>query len=446
MDEPKDQLKPDLMNDQPASSGDDCFDASERRTVGGEQASESGWEAEGYKEGGELCITPPAKSHDNNHSHNQTNNYSILGSGIDTLALSLYVKWKDDSLIDYLEDLKLNAQVQNQPLEGQLDEEWCEDVWRFKIQTFGTKGYAYILVANDYSMKLSRNANPNSMPNLLLEIRSETLWSLGTKEAIERILRHIKRRASSIEKIKPSRVDICVDIEMPEDEWSASLLDKRISRAKKTHIFMDHDKVTGLQIGSGDLFVRIYDKGKEIKEISKKKWMYGVWGIDEPREGTKVIRVEFQIRRAILKTLGIYKLEDLNKEINPTWAYLTQYWLKFLETKEKNRDRQEVLPWWHTVQNGFSENCEPSRRVRNIAIKLEQEQLAKRALAYLEDLKASEIEATRLPKDAEWTLEDCWKLLIWHLHKMGIDDIEISRNIIKKTVNYQRQDNEVLPF
>jgi hypothetical protein len=397
---------------------------------------------EQINEGGDLCITPPSKSHNNNHN----NNYSILSSGIDTLVLSMYVTWKDESLFEYLENLKNEAQAIKEPKQGKLGVHSSEDSWCFNIMTHGSKGYAYVLVAKDYTLKMVRTREPGSMPNVLIEIRSETLWTLGVIEAVNRIIKLIKRLSISINKIKPNRVDLCVDFEMPEDEWSTEILKKKVTRARKSQVFMENDVLTGIQIGSGDLLVRIYDKAHEIEKISKKQWMYVLWVIDKPREGTKIIRIEFQIRRPILKAFGIILLEDLYREINSLWAYLTQHWLKFLETPEKNLDRQTVLPWWQAVQAGYGEKCEPAERIRHISVRMEQEQIAKRALSFLVYLMASEISASRLDQEGEWSLDDIWKVLVWQLHRMEISDDRISEMIKRKIPEYQRQDGEEVPF
>jgi hypothetical protein len=398
------------------------------------------------RQGGDLCITPPSNSHNDNQEQDQPSDYSILCSGIDTLVLTFYVTWKDESIFDYLENLKKNAQILGEELEGKLGNEGFEDIWMFKIQTHGSRGYAYILKANDYTLKLARKQNLGTMPNAVVEIRSETLWTLGEKEAVKRITQLINQYATSIDKIKPSRVDLCVDLELPEEEWTTKILDNKVTRAPTVKTFEEYDKITGIQIGSGDLFVRIYDKILEIRKISKKTWMYAVWGIDKVKEEKKVIRVEFQIRRPVLMTLGVNEIEDLYREMNSIWAYLTQEWVKFLERKEKNKERQKALPWWYAVQCGYKGICEPSKRVRPVAIRMQQEQIAKRILTGLENLMASVIAARRLEIDSDWTLNHCWIEFGWRLLQMGINDIQISNNIKKKVVNYQRQDNETVPF
>ena len=441
--------------------------ASERRTVGGEQASESGEpvaEPQGFSSninnprlslaaypeldnpGGALCNTPPSKSHNDNHN----NKYTILSSGIDTLVLSVYVTWTNDNIFSWLEIRKKEAQAFNEPSQGMIDVDGSFDPWRFKMLPKGSRAYEFVLVAPDYSLKIARVKQTGTMPNVMIEIRSETLWSLGVKESIERILNILKQITLSIDEVKPSRVDLCVDLLMPEEDWSADLKENRVCRSLKINVWQDRegdkDVLETLQIGKGDLIVRIYDKEKEIRNVSKKLWMYAIWGINKAGYKTKIIRVEFQVKRPILKSFGIDDLSDLFSKQYALWANLTQEWIKFLEKPERNKDRQTVSSWWKAVQEGFGSIVPPLGRVKHIAQRMEQEQHVKRTLSYLANLMASEVAARRLSADAEWTLSDSLNVLVNLRDGMGLSDTEFSDNVKKKLVNYQRQDIEAVPF
>ena len=87
----------------------------------------------------------------------------------------------------------------------------------------------------------------------------------------------------------------------------------------------------GISIGKGNISARLYDKPLEIKQQSKKYWMYDVWGINKNDldDNHKIIRVEFQLRRELIKDLGANYFEDLLKGYGKIWAYCTQKWLKF---------------------------------------------------------------------------------------------------------------------
>lgn len=92
------------------------------------------------------------------------------------------------------------------------------------------------------------------------------------------------------------------------------------------------------QLGKNNL-VRIYDKYRELKARPQKMWETHLWG--EHKDCKTVTRVEFQLRRELLKQLGINTLDDLQSRIGEIWAYLTQMWFR-LDT-----------PWWAAVQSAF---------------------------------------------------------------------------------------------
>ena len=92
------------------------------------------------------------------------------------------------------------------------------------------------------------------------------------------------------------------------------------------------------QLGKNNL-VRIYDKCRELKARPQKMWETHLWG--EHKDCKTVTRVEFQLRREMLKQLDINTLDDLQSRIGEIWAYLTQMWFR-LDT-----------PWWAAVQSAF---------------------------------------------------------------------------------------------
>jgi hypothetical protein len=393
---------------------------------------------------GGSCVTPPLQSHISMTNNNQ-NKYKILCAGIDTLDLSIYVTWRDNKIFDQLETLKKEAQRINEAIGIDLGNEESEEQWLFMLQKNTFRGHEYCLIAKYYSLRISPKQNLGTMPNVFVEIRAEALWTFGEEEAVNKIIILLKQYTISINLIKPSRFDICLDIELPKDEWSQDILDNAITKAKVDYAYRRNKEIETMYVGEGDLLARIYNKAVEIK-IHNKEWMYAIWNIDKSRNGTRIIRVEFQLRRPVIKSLGINTIEDLYREKKSVWAYLSQNWLKFLVKEERNKERQKIFPWWIAVQNGFGEGNEPSTRVRHESIRMEKEQIAKRVLTFLENHQASVVADRKLSMESVWTLDNCYEEFKWTIRKMGIDDNEISNNIMKKVHKFQRQDNEKVPF
>ena len=254
---------------------------------------------------------------------------NILASGVDFLVLSMDIEWKDASLFTVLDELKEKAKQYSLDYQGQIKHFNPEEVWPFTIKPHGAKGFSWILNGADFTYKIANSPEPGSRPNAMIEIRSEALWRLGPEEVIKIALSLIEANGGRIIEAKLSRVDLCVDFLMPENIWSQSLMEYAVTRATDFVPYYTHKKLTGIRIGKNIISARLYDKPLEIQQQSRKVWMYDIWGINEIPEGKKIIRIEFQMRREVLKQLGLKKVEDLFQKIDQAWAYCTKNWLKF---------------------------------------------------------------------------------------------------------------------
>ncbi len=91
--------------------------------------------------GGRTTISPPAKicPEDQNTSR-------VLASNIDTLKLSLNIKWNDGYFFAALEEAKSLAQKgkSDYPLSFVIDEKEFQEYF-FNIKPHGTQGYEWIL-------------------------------------------------------------------------------------------------------------------------------------------------------------------------------------------------------------------------------------------------------------------------------------------------------------
>jgi len=256
-------------------------------------------------------------------------NKKILASGVDTLVLSLNVVWDEPLLFTYLDQLKAKAKECNADYQGELQHPFSPHPWPFSIRSHGTKGgYAWLLSGSDFTFKIGNWQDPGPRPSVMIEIRSEALWHLGTEEAIRIVLGIIESNRGRIVETKLSRVDLCTDVLMPEKRWSAELMDYAVTRATDHVPYYKHKRLTGIRIGKEAISARLYDKPLEITQQSQKTWMFDIWGISEVPKGKKIIRVEFQMRRRVLKELGLNTPRDLIEKSVNAWAYCTKDWLK----------------------------------------------------------------------------------------------------------------------
>ena len=332
---------------------------------------------------------------------------NILSSGVDTLVLTLDIEWQDTLLFSYLDELKEKAKNCDGDYPGELKYIASPSVWPFLIKAYGAKGYSWILSATDFTFKVGNWKEPGPRPSVIIEIRSETLWHLGAITAINTALGIIEANGGHICKARVSRVDLCVDVLMPEGWWNIKLLEYAVTRATDYAPYYRHKKLTGIRIGKGVVSVRLYDKPLEIAQQSKKTWMYDIWQVSEVPEGQKIIRVEFQIRREALKEQGIDTPFDLIEKAVNLWAYCTQNWLKFQDRPGLHHTQRSTFGWWEAIQNGFADVQGAEPLVREKAVCNDKKRLMQQINGLAISLHAIKQEEDGAAPDTPSSMQDC---------------------------------------
>ena len=360
----------------------------------------------------------------------------VLASGIDSLNLSLGVKWKDGFFHELLEMNKKAARDTGQSYPTTIKIPEFNDELLFMTLPSGSKGYNWLISGTQYALKFGKALLPNSRPNVFVEIRSETLWQFGIQDAIKRILLGLEWLHAEIIVVKPSRIDLCMDILIPDCEWDGDLFRSKVSRARKVAYYTKSDILTGVHIGKDNLSCRLYDKAEEIETQSHKTWMYDVWGIAEVPENKRAIRVEFQLRREPLKDLGIDTIDDCLKALDSIWGYCTRKWLKFQTHPGKHHTQRKTLDWWQTVQNDFIGVSDPVPAIRAKAVRATQLQLANQVVGLIIALAAVDDEFGITPLFEEVSQEGLVKVFRKALNLSGKSNLEL-----KDAVNRKRAKN-----
>lgn len=199
-----------------------------------------------------------------------------------------------------------------------------------------------------------------------------------------------------------------------------------------------NDKLTGISIGKGVVSARLYDKPLEIKQKSKKNWMYDVWGIKEVPDRMRIIRVEFQLRRGALKELNINTTVDLATNTENLWAYCTQRWLKFQNNPGKHHTQRKTFDWWKVVQNGFSTDWKGYPLIRHKALIQDSESLFSSAFGFF----LSHLAVEREIKGIEWgekvTVSDIIEAFKEKLLGEWLNEDDLTEKIYRKQARYHR--------
>lgn len=368
---------------------------------------------------------------------------NILASGVDSLVISLSLVWKDTSLFVVLDEAKEKAMKYSIDYSGEIKHFNPGEVWPFTIKPHGTKGFSWIVSGSDFTYKIANSLEPGSRPNVMVEIRSEALWRLGTEKAIKISLGLLEANRGCIIEAKISRLDLCCDFLLHDKHWSQSLMDYAVTRATDFTPYYTHKKLTGIRIGKDIISARLYDKALEIKQQSKKYWMYDIWGINEPPQGKKIIRIEFQLRREVLKQLGLKNVEDLFQKIDEAWAYCTKKWLKFQDRPGLHHTQRSTLKWYEEIQDGFNgvQGAEPL--VREKAISSDKQRLMQQANGLIVALHAIDQEENKADRDKPVEMIDCIRSYAVELNKHPLAPLEIQSKLKRKRSKYHRETPEI---
>jgi hypothetical protein len=143
-----------------------------------------------------------------------------------------------------------------------------------------------------------------------------------------------------------NRIDLYVDFVSPEDkEWPREAW---VTRAAGIDRYSENGIFTGWVIGKGGVMLaRMYYKllqaTKNGLDYLLPLWQEGGWKADE-----HVWRLEFQIKRDVLKQMGIDRLSDTLQNLDGLWSYATIEWLKLTipNPDDQTRARWPIHPLW----------------------------------------------------------------------------------------------------
>ncbi|MBF0382336.1 MAG: hypothetical protein HQL69_15030 [Magnetococcales bacterium] len=265
----------------------------------------------------------------------------LLASGLDSLYVSFYldlstgvIDWEELSL----QKIKLQTEQHEKFAKITLGYEV------FAIKPFGRNPYTYVLENEYFNISLGEKIQPNCY----VKFSSKGLWQLGLNALMERTADWLD--SLNIVTVKPesiSRADFAFDYYLPAPNFDLSNF---VTRATKKSTWTEHNKLQTIQLGAGDIVIRVYDKVAEISQQSKKSWFFEIWN-----RTSDVWRIEFQIRGKALREVGIETLSDLKHYQNSLLKELAeQHTTLRVPSSDSNRSRWPLHPLWEQLQNDIS--------------------------------------------------------------------------------------------
>ncbi|MFZ3138681.1 MAG: hypothetical protein WA126_14970 [Thermodesulfovibrionales bacterium] len=280
----------------------------------------------------------------------------IYLAGIDTLVIGFYLTKFNLNEDDYnfLNNAKELAKAPAFKSSGKLINFKKIDL---VMCPAGKKPYTYVLLNDDFTLKLAQKISYDRFPEIFIELRSQFLWRLGYKNAYT----FIKEWVSTWAEIRSdvvSRADLSIDVKGFPD----IRIENVVSRGRKGKSYLQlipiqqgemyhyGSKITGWVFGSGPLMIRIYDKLSESKKVHK-EWFQDLWKQGGWDGASDVTRVEIQIRREFLKDFNVTTFESFKEALGNILRYITQDWFTLRKSSgDKNRSRWPVTPFWSEVQ------------------------------------------------------------------------------------------------
>ena len=365
---------------------------------------------------------------------------TIMGSGIDSLVLAIDVGWKDEAFFECLNEIKERAKLMEKDCPGLISYRGGREKWIFNVRPFGMRGYEWILSSAEFTMRVGNWMEPMTRPSIMVEISSSALWRMGPFEAYQRVLDIIEDNGGILREIKVSRADLCVDILLDEENWDDyKLREWRVCQARKIGLYLEGDVFETFTMGrGGEISARLYDKVREIEQKSHKFWMFDIWGIKDVPDTRRAIRIEFQIRREVMKELGVGKGQEFFMKIDEVWAYCTKKWLQFKDGPDKGHKERKTLPWWKKVQEGFLGVQGVKPAVREKAIKIDEKQLRAQLMGIASSLTALEMEKRKLDVLNFKGILQCMRRVINQQRLRGEPLKEFQRDVLRKRPKYSR--------
>lgn len=211
----------------------------------------------------------------------------LLAQGWDTIQEAYAFKYRP-GFVETLEETQKKARDLRADLTGSVPLELGGEL--FQAQATGSKGGFRWRLENDDMIVMLRS--PRTDYTISIRYLSAGLWEHGLNALRVRAQRALGTVAKSIgnDNVRTSRADWCFDFYSPSftEEFRQSLARNVVtfSSVKKREYFKPDFisewscgvKGETLTIGSkSGLQVELYNKAKEITDISGKTWMYDVW-------------------------------------------------------------------------------------------------------------------------------------------------------------------------
>jgi hypothetical protein len=216
----------------------------------------------------------------------------------------------------------------------------------FLLYPHGTgSGYPFLLTTENFRIECGEF----NEPSFFVTFPSQALWREPPALLHERFLRWANTVGfAPYQAERVSRADFAFDYSVPILDFDEDCF---VSRTHKDSQHRENGKIQTFTLGHGDIVLRIYDKVAEIEQQSEKVWFFALWG-----ERENVWRIEWQLRKNVLRQFRIVTVKDLLKYQGDVLSYLCQEHTTLRSRSgDANRSRWQVHPLWADLQARIGE-------------------------------------------------------------------------------------------
>ncbi len=265
--------------------------------------------------------------------------YPLLLHGIDTLQCAYYLRQETHRGFDFGQLLQSRERLR--ALGTREGEPITLGGVPFLLHPHGTSsGYPFLLTSEDFKVECGEF----NSPAFFVTFRSQALWRESAPLLHAKFLRWAE--AVGFTPVKPerlSRVDFAFDYALPVVDFTEEHF---VSRSNKDSQHRENGRVQTFTFGRESIVLRVYDKVAEVEQQSDKVWFFLLWGQDQD-----VWRIEWQVRKAVLREFGIVSFEDLRKCQGDLLRYLcTEHTTLRVPDGNANRSRWPLHPLWQDLQ------------------------------------------------------------------------------------------------
>ncbi len=284
-----------------------------------------------------------------------------LANNLDTLKISFWIDWDDNSFHEELETLKRQVQLSTHHTSLPYH---CPGGFDWNVERTGTKLFSYRLTSGDLDLLINSRDPEGDIPNTRFEIGSQSCWMPGHSEIYNRAKRWVTAVGGKITKELISEVHLAADlIGLPIADTGIENRESWVSQARLFDTHIVGRDFSGINLGKGDISLRIYDKVLELQHSHHKQETFAEIWKTKTFDEKPVTRIEFQLRRPILKNFkrdasakaGIDTYEDLIESLSVLWQYCTETWSKHccspVDHKNNHQSRAILSPFWQTASS-----------------------------------------------------------------------------------------------